>query len=226
MCEALGKTLKLPPSGSRTIKVKLAISPDSSKDIDTKEPNTEILDWPTTEPAKIIPPSKLNDCCSAQSANTTSTYLPSSHSEKPPKYSSPSVTRSPQAVRVSTSDVRAMPSPKLRPARQTRFHKHDLKNNLRERIVMQMNATDNRYWTFYFSFRVACLYVRIYTGCNKQKMCFFFVCVCIQLMFANKFSSSQSSTKSLQSKSRCNSFFECGLFFVQSNIRTWVWLST
>lgn len=129
--------------------MKLAISPDSSKDIDTKEPQpqTDVLDWPS-EPPKVAPPSKLNDCCSAQSANTTSTYLPSSHSEKPPKYSSPSVTRSPQIVRMSSTDVRAMPSPKLRPARQIRLHKHDVKSNLREKIIMQMNATDNRYMPF------------------------------------------------------------------------------
>lgn len=169
MCEALGKTLKLPPSGSRTIKVKLAISPDSSKDSDTKEPQADVVDWPPSEPTKVAPPpSKLNDCCSAQSANTTSTYLPSSHSEKPPKYSSPSVTRSPQIMRMSSSDVRAMQSPKLRPARQTRLHKHDIKNNLREKIVMQMNATDNRYLSFAFVlvisylFRCTCLQYQFY----------------------------------------------------------------
>ncbi|XP_054711728.1 protein naked cuticle homolog 1-like [Uloborus diversus] len=142
ICDALNKTLKIPPSGSRTIKVKLAISPDSSKDVDTKDPTAE-PEWPA-EPPKIPAPSKMNDCCSAQSANTTSTYLPSSHSEKPPKYSSPSATRSPQLVRMSTSDVRAMPSPKMRAARLNR-HKHELKNSLRERIAMQMNASDNRH---------------------------------------------------------------------------------
>ncbi|XP_035231808.1 uncharacterized protein LOC118203638 isoform X2 [Stegodyphus dumicola] len=143
ICEALGKTLKIPPSGSRTIKVKLAISPDSSKDIDTKEPQVDV-EWPV-ETNKLPSPSKLNDCCSAQSANTTSTYLPSSHSEKPPKYSSPSATRSPQVVRMSASDVRAMPSPKLRPARQNRPHKNDLKSHLREKLTMHMNASDNRH---------------------------------------------------------------------------------
>ncbi|KAF8787818.1 protein naked cuticle homolog 1-like isoform X2 [Argiope bruennichi] len=152
ICEALNKTLKLPPSGSRTIKVKLAISPDSSKDLDTKEPFIDTIDWPTAEAPNLSPPSKLNDCCSAQnklndccsaqSANTTSTYLPSSLSEKPPKYSSPSLTRSPHVVQKSPANVRAMPSPKLRPYRP---HKQEQKIHLKDRLQIRMHASDNRH---------------------------------------------------------------------------------
>ncbi|XP_015925577.1 protein naked cuticle homolog 2 [Parasteatoda tepidariorum] len=144
ICEALNKTLKLPPSGSRTIKVKLAISPDSSKESDSKDSHEDTVNW-QTESKVHSPPSKLNDCCSAQSANTTSTYLQSSLSEKPPKYSSPSITRSPQVVhRSSPCDVRAMPSPKLRPARY-RPHKPDQKNHLREKLNLRMHASANRH---------------------------------------------------------------------------------
>ncbi|GIY89003.1 protein naked cuticle homolog [Caerostris darwini] len=152
ICEALNKTLKLPPSGSRTIKVKLAISPDSNKDIDTKEPFIDTINWPTANTPNVPSPSKLNDCCSAQnklndccsaqSANTTSTYLPSSLSEKPPKYSSPLLTRSPHLVQKSAANVRAMPSPKLR---SYRSHKQEQKNPLKERLQIRMHASDNRH---------------------------------------------------------------------------------
>ncbi|GFR01916.1 uncharacterized protein TNCT_377821 [Trichonephila clavata] len=152
ICETLNRTLRLPPSGSRTIKVKLAISPESNKDLDTEEPFIDSINWPTPETSNIPPPSKLddccsaqnklNDCCSAQSANTTSTYLPSSLSEKPPKYSSPSMTRSPHLVQKSPANVRAMPSPKLR---HYRPHKSEQKIHPKERFQIRMHASDNRH---------------------------------------------------------------------------------
>lgn len=153
ICEALGKTLKLPPSGSRTIKVKLAISPDSSKECDGKDAENDVK-WPTPSPEESASPMKAPDYGSVQSANTTSTYLQSSTDEKNPsnytKYcTNHSLLNSPSVMKIPSPDGKAVYSPKLRSSRQGRsisFQRPEMKNYAleHEKRSENENLVDNR----------------------------------------------------------------------------------
>ncbi|XP_076370983.1 uncharacterized protein LOC143256951 isoform X2 [Tachypleus tridentatus] len=80
--DTLGKSFKLPPSGNQTIKVKLAISPDSEiteeKDNTFHQPKTTM----TKEPDSIKITGNVSKQCSNNSVNTCTTYLSSSSGER------------------------------------------------------------------------------------------------------------------------------------------------
>ncbi|XP_076358119.1 uncharacterized protein LOC143250874 isoform X1 [Tachypleus tridentatus] len=79
--ETLGKSVKLPPSGSRTIKVRLAISPDSTSPAEKEAPQPS-KSTTQKETDNIKTPMNEYKQCSNQSVNTCSTYLSFSSPEK------------------------------------------------------------------------------------------------------------------------------------------------
>lgn len=132
ICDALGKTLKLPPSGSRTIKVRLAVTPDSSTDSCTKEEETSECE------NKVELDNTLN---SDYSTNTNSTYLCTSNEDKLPetnkRYHNPQLGRIPSPV------VKGTASPSIRSRKAHRLSCQKAENSEWTQDIGEKICADN-----------------------------------------------------------------------------------